>query len=137
MRRSILRSRAAEPSPATSIPNRTLWACRRMSGSSARGAATDLASPGLLSVAGTTIQIPAPTTLPLRGLDLLRASRNIIAAWTSEHYRIPIVEHRFFGRRLFVLNDPAAIQHVLLDNASNYEKSLIARRLLAPALGRG
>jgi cytochrome P450 len=108
-----------------------------MSGSSARGAATDLASPGLLSIAGTTIQIPAPATLPLRGLDLLRASRNIIAAWTSEHYRIPIVEHRFFGRRLFVLNDPAAIQHVLLDNASNYEKSLIARRLLAPALGRG
>jgi hypothetical protein len=56
----------------------------------------------------------------LRGLDLLRASQNIIAAWTGEHYRTPIMEHRVLGHRLFVLNDPATIQHVLLDNASNY-----------------
>jgi cytochrome P450 len=32
---------------------------------------------------------------------------------------------------------PAAIKHVLLDNAANYQKTEITRRILEPGLGRG
>ena len=44
---------------------------------------------------------------------------------------------RCFGRSRFLVNDPAAIKHVLLDNAPNYQKSEITRRILEPGLGRG
>jgi cytochrome P450 len=40
-------------------------------------------------------------------------------------------------RRRFIVNEPNAIRHVLLDNAANYTKSELSRRLLEPALGRG
>ena len=42
-----------------------------------------------------------------------------------------------FGRRLFVVNDPAAIKHILIDNAANYQKTEITRRILEPGLGKG
>ena len=38
---------------------------------------------------------------------------------------------------MFVANSPAFAKHVLLDNAGNYHKTPVARRLLAPALGQG
>ncbi len=36
-----------------------------------------------------------------------------------------------------LLNDPDAIQHVLVRNAANYSRTTIARRLLAPLVGEG
>ncbi len=36
-----------------------------------------------------------------------------------------------------IVNEPQAIKHVLLDNAGNYVRADIARRLLEPGLGRG
>lgn len=42
-----------------------------------------------------------------------------------------------FGRRLFVVNDQAAIKHILIDNAANYQKTEITRRILEPGLGKG
>lgn len=39
--------------------------------------------------------------------------------------------------RLTVVNDPAIIRHILLDNASNYRKDDLQIRILAPGLGRG
>src|SRR5208337_2665454 len=45
--------------------------------------------------------------------------------------------NRILWRRTFIINEPNAIRHVLLDNAANYTKSLISRRLLEPGLGRG
>jgi hypothetical protein len=40
-------------------------------------------------------------------------------------------------RRRFIINEPNAIRHVLLDNPANYTKSELSRRLLEPALGHG
>ena len=40
-------------------------------------------------------------------------------------------------RRWFIINEPNAIRHVLVDNAGNYIKSELSRRLLEPGLGRG
>jgi cytochrome P450 len=38
---------------------------------------------------------------------------------------------------MFIINEANAIRHVLLDNAANYTKSEVGRRLLEPGLGRG
>ena len=62
---------------------------------------------------------------------------NMIATYAEEAYEHDIVERKMFGRRRFLVNDPAAIKHVLLDNAANYQKSEITRRILEPGLGRG
>jgi cytochrome P450 len=62
---------------------------------------------------------------------------NMIATYGEEAYERGIVERKMFGRRRFLVNEPAAIRHVLLDNAANYQKSEITRRILEPGLGRG
>jgi cytochrome P450 len=62
---------------------------------------------------------------------------NMIATYAEEAYERDIVERRIFGRPRFLVNEPSAIKHVLLDNAANYQKSEITRRILEPGLGRG
>ena len=39
--------------------------------------------------------------------------------------------------RITVVSDPAAIRHILVDNAANYRKDDLQRRVLAPGLGNG
>jgi cytochrome P450 len=39
--------------------------------------------------------------------------------------------------RITVVSDPAAIKHVLVDNAANYRKDDLQKRVLAPGLGKG
>src|SRR5262249_36623269 len=48
-----------------------------------------------------------------------------------------ILPRRLLWRGPFIVNEPQAIKHVLLDNAGNYVRADIARRLLEPGLGRG
>ena len=84
--------------------------------------------------------LPAP--VPRRGrLPLFEFFRtlhdNMIATYAEEAYERDIIERKMFGRRRFLVNEPAAIKHVLLDNASNYQKTEITRRILEPGLGRG
>jgi len=62
---------------------------------------------------------------------------NMIATYTEEAYERDIVQRKIFGRCRFLVNEPGAIKHVLLDNAANYQKSEITRRMLEPGLGRG
>jgi cytochrome P450 len=84
--------------------------------------------------------LPAP--LPHRGrmplFEFFRTLRdNMVATYGEEAYERDIIERKMFGRRRFLVNEPAAIKHVLLDNAANYRKTEITRRLLEPGLGRG
>jgi cytochrome P450 len=70
--------------------------------------------------------------------QFLRAIReNALATHKSENFSADIVTNRILWRRTFIINEPSAIRHVLLDNAANYTKSEIGRRLLEPGLGRG
>src|SRR6516162_4349931 len=70
--------------------------------------------------------------------QFLRALRdNALATHKSENFSADIVTNRILWRRTFIINEPNAIRHVLLDNAVNYTKSLISRRSLEPGLGRG
>src|SRR5580692_4048257 len=84
--------------------------------------------------------LPAP--VPRRGrmpiFEFFRTLRdNMVATYGEEAYERDIVERKMFGRRRFLVNDPAAVKHVLLDNAANYQKTEITRRLLEPGLGKG
>jgi cytochrome P450 len=81
---------------------------------------------------------PKPLRAPLDTFGLLKALRtNPLTTWTEEHFREPIVARESALGRVTVLNDPAAIRHVLLDNAANYRKDDLQRRVLAPGLGKG
>jgi cytochrome P450 len=84
--------------------------------------------------------LPAP--VPRQGrvpfFEFIRIMRDsTIAAYGQEAYELDIIERKMLGRSRFIINDPAAVKHVLLDNVGNYEKTEIMRRILEPALGKG
>jgi cytochrome P450 len=68
----------------------------------------------------------------------LRAMRdNASTAYAPEDFSADIIEQRILWSRIFVINQPEGIRYILLDNAANYRKSEVGRRVLEPALGRG
>ena len=68
-------------------------------------------------------------------LDLARS--NMVAAWPKSYYRRELIQLKFFHKRMFVMNRPEDIQHVMVANAANYRKSLANRQSLKPLLGKG
>ena len=86
----------------------------------------------------TLFRPPAPTPLkkPLSMLGVLRQLRkDPLTTWTQTHFEKPIVVVEGFFGHVAVLSDPAAIRHVLVDNAFNYRKDDLQRRILAPTMG--
>ena len=80
---------------------------------------------------------PVPQTEPLGALSFLRTLwNNPIEAWTSEHFKRPIVMTRLPFGEVAVINDPVAIRRVLDDNRGNYPKDGFQKRILA-ALSNG
>jgi len=80
--------------------------------------------------------VPRRARLPL--FEFFRTLRdNMIATYAEEAYERDIVQRKMFGRTRFLVNEPGAIKHVLLDNAGNYQKTEITRRILEPGLGKG
>jgi cytochrome P450 len=68
----------------------------------------------------------------------LRAMRdNLALAFAPEDFSADIIAQRILWQRLFVINEPDAIRHIVLDNAANYTKTEVGRRILEPGLGRG
>src|SRR5580700_5876288 len=90
------------------------------------------------SVIAPVLPAPVPRRGRLPFFEFFRTLRdNMVATYGEEAYERDIIERKMFGRRRFLVNEPAAIKHVLLDNASNYQKTEITRRILEPGLGRG
>jgi cytochrome P450 len=88
--------------------------------------------------AAPALAAPTPPPRPLGLWQFLRTVRDSsIATYPTFIYDSDIIASRFLWRRNFVVNEPGAIKHVLLDNAENYHKTEITRRLLEPGLGRG
>jgi len=81
---------------------------------------------------------PTPDEREFGRLELLlRLRRNPLTIWRKRHFREPIVAGEgVFGYGV-VLSDPAAIRHVLVENAANYRKDDLQRAILAPGLGEG
>jgi cytochrome P450 len=62
---------------------------------------------------------------------------NPLEAWMSEHFEHPLVRDGLPFLPAVVVNDPAAVQRILLDNAANYRKDGLVLRILSPALSDG
>jgi cytochrome P450 len=89
-------------------------------------------------VADPVLPAPVPRQRRLSFFEFVRALRDsAITSFAQEAYESDIIERKMFGRRLFVVNDLAAIKSVLIDNAANYQKTEITRRILEPGLGKG
>lgn len=91
-------------------------------------------------LASNDVRLPAP---PLRSGQrsqieaFLVLRRNPLELWGPEAYEHGILPGRFLGRAQLLLNDPAAIRHVLLTNHENYRRNEPTRRVLRPILGQG
>ncbi|CAD6514322.1 Pentalenene oxygenase [Paraburkholderia sabiae] len=81
---------------------------------------------------------PAPHKSPLGRLALLLTiRRNPLEIWCEDDFRLPIQLRKSIVDHRALVNDPAAIRHIFVDNARNYEKNELQLRLLRPALGVG
>jgi cytochrome P450 len=83
---------------------------------------------------------PAPTPLgaPLGPLSTLRALRkNPIGTWTRAHFKLPIIIGPTILGTIAVVSDPAAIRRFLVDNAGNYRKDGLQKRVLGEGLRDG
>jgi cytochrome P450 len=81
---------------------------------------------------------PNPPRTRLRLLKLLATlGRNPLECWSAEFFQEPIAKVRLPLADAFLVHDPAAIKHVLVDNAANYCKDPIQRRILATGLADG
>jgi cytochrome P450 len=78
---------------------------------------------------------PLPRTEAFGPIALLRALRdNPLEAWTREHFENPVVVAKLPFGQVAVVNDPDAVQRVLLENVANYRKDVLQRRIVAGAL---
>lgn len=63
--------------------------------------------------------------------------RNSIAGWSQAAFTDWYLRRNVFGTIVHIPRHPDAIQRVLLDNAANYRKPRIVKRVFAPLLGEG
>src|ERR1700722_4491338 len=75
------------------------------------------------------------TMTALKRMALMRES--MIATWAQPAYEEDVIQGRFLGRSSFIINNPDAIRHVLVDNYENYTRTPAGIRVLRPVLGEG
>jgi cytochrome P450 len=63
--------------------------------------------------------------------------KNALSGFSQNAFEEEMVTRRLFGHQQMVLNRPASIRHVLIDNADNYTRSTASIRVLYPIVGRG
>ena len=81
---------------------------------------------------------PKPQALPLKPIALIRTlKRNPLECWAAPHFEQPIVSGGLPIGHVLLVHEPGAIRHVLLDNAANYRKDRLQRRVLSAGLSDG
>jgi cytochrome P450 len=81
---------------------------------------------------------PPPRERPLGLFQLLCAlQKNPLETWTQAHFEQSVVIERAAFARVAIVSEPAAIRRVLPDNAGNYQKDWLQRRILSSGLGGG
>src|SRR5262245_12114971 len=81
---------------------------------------------------------PTPREQPLGAIALLRTlPDNPLEAWTHTFFEQPIVATRLPFGAVAAVSDPGAIRRVLLDNAANYRKDTLQRRIVSAGLAHG
>src|SRR5687768_9202589 len=71
-----------------------------------------------------------------RGLFGERA-RNAVYGWSEQAFEGWSMWRHIFGLNVYIPSHPDEVQRVLLDNAANYAKPRLVKRILAPTIGRG
>ena len=79
---------------------------------------------------------PARTALPAP-LAIWALRRNSLATWGDLAYEADVIDRPFLGQQTILLNDPALIRHVLVDNNDAYGRSAAGIRILEPITGKG
>ena len=81
---------------------------------------------------------PIPLEAPLGPFSTMRVlRRNPIETWTKAHFELPILMGPTILGTIAVLNDPAAIRRVFVDNTANYCKDALQKRVLGQGLSDG
>lgn len=63
--------------------------------------------------------------------------RNPLLIWSKRHFREPQLYGKGPMGAIIVISHPEGVRHVLTDNAANYEKGALQRRVLGPLLADG
>jgi cytochrome P450 len=81
---------------------------------------------------------PKPQAHPLGPIALIRTlKRNPLECWATQHFEQPVVAGGLPIGHVLLVHEPGAIRHVLLDNAANYRKDRLQRRVLSAGLSDG
>jgi cytochrome P450 len=81
---------------------------------------------------------PRPQAQPLSPLELIRTlKRNPLECWAMQHFEQPIVAGGLPIGHTLLVHEPGAIRHILLENAANYRKDRLQRRVLSAGLSDG
>ena len=57
-------------------------------------------------------------------------ARTAVYGWSERAFELPYMRRNVLGYTVHIPLDPDLVQHVLLDNAANYEKPKLVKRLL-------
>lgn len=63
--------------------------------------------------------------------------RDPLSIWSDRHFDLPQVHGQGVFGEMLVVSHPAGVRHVLTENASNYVKADLQRRVLGPLLEEG
>src|SRR5438046_1030563 len=81
---------------------------------------------------------PIPHPSPLGPIALLKALwTNPLEAWAEPHFSQPIVTANLGMRQVVIVNEPNAVRRVLMDNAGNYGREPVQRRIMSSSLRNG
>jgi cytochrome P450 len=64
-------------------------------------------------------------------------ARTAVYGWSELAFTADYFKRNVLGHTVHVVLKPEWVQRVLLDNAANYEKPRLVKRILAPTIGRG
>lgn len=79
---------------------------------------------------------PAGPVAVWRGFVGERA-RTAVFGWSAQAFEKWSIERNVFGHRVHIVLHPDMVQRVLLDNAANYGKPRLVKKLLFATIGRG
>ena len=64
-------------------------------------------------------------------------ARTAVHGWSARAFEDDYIRRNVFGYRVHIPLKPELIERVLLDNAANYVKPDIVKKILRPTIGRG
>ncbi|GJE39733.1 Putative cytochrome P450 132 [Methylobacterium persicinum] len=102
---------------------------------------TDVSPTGRDAAGHPGRMVPPRREPPDRDLSLpayLRSIRdNGLLGFPKAAFETPVTRRGLMGRSSFILSDPDAIRHVLVENQGNYARTVGTTRILRPILGDG